>query len=147
MPLLLALMGTAFAAPADLAAWSARTGLALSAPTAGATQQTPEGLALVGAGESLLLSDAHGADALDAALASMWAPFVEMGIARPTPSDQPCIVAGVATTCRSATVEVAPGAALHLLAGRPADADWLLVCLDRDRSQPGPCGSHIQPAP
>jgi hypothetical protein len=146
LPILLALLGAALAAPADLTAWSARTGLALSAPARGATQQTPEGLALVGSGESLLLADAKGDGALDAALAAMWAPFVEMGIARPTPTDRACMVAGRATTCRSATVQVAPGAALHLLAGKPEGADWLLVCLDRDPARPGPCGTHIGPA-
>ena len=146
MPLLLALLGAATAAPADLTAWSARTGLALSSPTVGATQQTPDGLALVGAGESLLLADSKGDGALDTALAAMWAPFVEMGIARPTPTDEACVVGGVPTTCRSAVVEVAPGATLHLLAGQPDGADWLLVCLDRDPARPGPCGTHIGPA-
>ena len=68
MNLLLAMMGLALAAPPDLAAWAARTGLPLSIPAGGTVQQTPEGLALVGAGESMLLTDGAGPAALDAAL-------------------------------------------------------------------------------
>lgn len=147
MILACALLGAAMGAPPALDAWSARTGLALSVPLGGAAQPTADGLALVGAGESLLLADAAEQDALDTALASMWSPFVEMGIPRPAPTDRPCRVLGVPSICRTATIQVAPGAALDLLAGRPAGADWLLVCLDRDPERPGPCGAHITATP
>lgn len=147
MPLLLALTSLALAAPPDLAAWATRTGLPLQRPATGAVQQTPDGLALVGAGESLLLADGSGPAALDAALAAMWAPFVASGIARPTPTDAPCAVGPTPATCRSASLEVAPGATLHLLAGQPADADWLLVCLDRAPERPGACAGLLEQRP
>lgn len=139
------LTGVALASPTDLAAWSARTGLELAVPAGGHVQDTPDGVALVGAGESLLLTDGKGTEGADAALARMWAPFVATGVATPIPAAVPCQVGDTATTCRSATLEIAPGATLSLLAGQPAGADWVVVCLDRDPTRPGVCAGRITP--
>jgi len=142
-----AMLLTAFAlaAPSELAAWSARTGLELAVPPGGHVQDTPDGLALVGSGESLLLTDGKGIEGADAALARMWAPFVASGVATPTPAEVACQVGDTATTCRSARLEIAPGATLALLAGQPPGADWVLVCLDRDPRRPGVCAGLIVP--
>ena len=139
------LTGVVLAAPPELAAWTARTGLELAVPPGGHVQDTPDGLALVGPGESLLLTDGQGSAGADAALSRLWAPFVASGIAAPTPADAPCRIRDAAATCRSATLEVAPGATLGLIAGQPPGADWVLVCLDRDPRRPGVCAGVIVP--
>lgn len=146
LPLLI-LPALAFASADLLAAWSARTGLDLTANPGANAQDTPDGLALVGSGESLLFAEGTGSGAADGALAKMWAPFVATGIAAPTPTDVACRIGDRDATCRGATLAVAPGANLHLLAGQPEGADWLLVCLDRDLARPGPCSGRIVRTP
>ena len=147
MTLLPLLTATALGAPPDLSAWSSRTGLELAAPADGHVQETPDGTAIVGAGESLLLTTGQGPQRLDAALDSMSAPFVASGIAAPDPVDVPCEVAGRKATCRAIDLTIAPGATLHLLAGQPHDADWLMVCLDRDPKRAGVCAGRIARTP
>jgi len=153
MTFLLALLAPWAAAapgPADLSAWSSRVGVALPMPEA--LRDEAGGLALLAPGESLLLvpapTDAAAArGALDAALAAQAAPFAELGIAMGPATDRACVIAGRPGACRAATVEVAPGAALSLTAGRLDGADWLLVCLDRRADAPGPCGALLTVSP
>ena len=89
----------------------------------------------------------QGTRRLDAALNSMSAPFVASGIAAPDPVDVPCEVAGRKATCRATELTIAPSATLHLLAGQPHDADWLMVCLDRDPKRVGVCAGRIARTP
>jgi hypothetical protein len=157
MTLLLALLtpwSAAAPGPTDLTAWSSRVGVDLPMPEA--LRAEAGGLALLAPGESLLLVPADAAASaeaaratLDAALAAQAAPFAELGIAMGPAIEQACVIAGRPGACRAATVEVAPGAALSLTAGRLDGADWLLVCLDRRADAPGPCGDllSLSPAP
>lgn len=149
-PVLALLMPLAVAAPgpADLAAWSARVGVTLPPPEA--LRDEAGGLALLAPGESLLLVPADTpADrtTLDAALAAQAAPFAELGIAMGPATDRACEIAGSPGACRHASVEVAPGAALSLTAGRIQGADWMLVCLDRRPDAPGPCAALLSVPP
>lgn len=143
MTSILLTLGLALAAPPDLSAWAKRSNLPLAVPDGGSVQQTADGLALVGAGESLLVSAGEGEAALDAALASMWAPFVEAGIRAPTVVEEACTIQGTPAACRGAKLTVGPGAELHLLAAQKPGTDWLLVCLDRAIDRPGVCTPYV----
>lgn len=144
---ILAILGFALAAPPGLSAWALRSELPLAVPDGGSVQQTEDGLALVGAGESLLVAAGEGQAALDAALASMWAPFVQAGIRAPAVVDEACTIRGAPAACRGATLAVGPGAELHLLAAQKPGVDWLLVCLDRAIDRPGVCTPYVVRTP
>ena len=134
----------------SLSTWSTRTGVALASIPDTRAQDGGDG-SLVGAGRgtSLLLSTDVAPGAARRALDAQLAPFLAAGIAAPPVTDTPCTVAGQASTCLTATLQVAPGASMRLLAGH-ADVDgWTAVCLDRkgvDR-WPAPCDGVIGQQP
>jgi hypothetical protein len=133
-------------APA-LGPWEAALGL----PLAGRGEARAEGagLVLLGPGESLLLRPvdpaATDAAALEAALDEQLAPFRGAGLKPGAAEGAACAVAGQPGRCLSARVEVGPGAALAVRAGRRPGAPWVAVCLDRRPQEAGPCAGLLDP--
>ena len=134
-------------AAAPLESWRARTGWGLEMTPGVVPQPTESGLALVGRGQSLVLENAPASAPLDAVLETLWAPFVAAGIAPPVVEDASCLMVGKPALCRRARIEVAAGAHLELVAGRPDGADWVVVCMDRGTAKNGVCKDHLELAP
>ena len=135
-------------AAAELARWEQALGLPLAGR--GEARREGGGLLLLGPGESLLLqqiSDAAALDAaaLEAALEGQLAPFRAAGLKPSAPEAGACAVAGQPGRCLRARVDVAPGAALAVVAGRRPGAAWLALCLDRQPDRPGPCAGVLGP--
>ena len=142
--LFFAAIGLASAQTPLLDTWMTRTGLSLQ-PTAGVQVQPAEGgMALVGAGVSLLLAPAHEKSPLEAALKGQVAPFEQAGGKASTPISVPCSLGGAPASCLEAVVEVAPGASMRLLAAHRKGADWSAVCLQRRKASTALCDAVIQ---
>lgn len=127
-----------------LQTWTTRTGLSLAVPEKGHLQPAEGGVALVGSGISLLLSPASGDTPLQAAIDAQLAPFLITGSPKPTPRKLSCTLGGKPATCLEATVEVAPGASLRLLAGHRPNTDWTAVCLQRAKADTALCDAVLK---
>lgn len=141
------LLLAALASDPLLQTWTTRTGLSLAVPEEGHMQPAEGGVALVGSGISLLLSPASGDSPLQAALDAQLAPFLIAGSPKPTPRKLSCTLGGKPATCLEATVEVAPGASLRLLAGHRPNTDWTAVCLQRAKADTSLCDAVLQADP
>lgn len=144
------LLHPALAASPDprVAEWESRTGGALVLDETTRLEPGLGGsLVVAGPGTSLflLLDSSEGAarKALDAQIA----PFTQAGIRAPTVAEVACTVAGTAATCLTATLEVAPGAAMRLLAGQSLEDGFTAVCLDRKGAWAAPCQGVISARP
>lgn len=127
-----------------LAAWALRTGVSLATPAHVQPAPDGEGLALVDRKVGLALVPASTESPARSALDAQLAPFLAVGIAAPEVRTVPCRLVGRAAECLAATLDVAPGASLRLLAG--SVGDWAAVCLDRGGAVERICGPVIQRA-
>ena len=144
MTLALLLLLPAFASDPLLESWRTRTGLPLEVPEAVRLQPAEGGIALVGPGVSLLLAPAGGDTPLQAALDAQLAPFLMAGSPAPTPQEGACTLGGQAARCLEATVEVVPGARLHLRAAHRPSTDWVAVCLRRSSASAELCEAVVK---
>lgn len=142
--LLFAAIGVASAQTPLLDTWKTRTGLPLQ-PMAGVQVQPAEGgMALVGAGVSLLLAPAHEKNPLEGALKGQLAPFEQAGGKASAPVSVACTLGGAPASCLEAVVEVAPGASMRVLAAHRTGADWSAVCLQRRKASTALCDAVIE---
>ena len=132
------------AGPLDLNAWSSRIGAPL--PAGVEARVEPDGLLLLGAGETLALTPLRPDElistesvVLGQLLDNHLRAFKTSGIKVPTPRSGACTIAGKAARCLTVRVEVAPGMPLDARVGRVVGADWVASCLDRKTTVPGPC--------
>lgn len=132
----------------DLAAWATRVGVALPTADGVAVQPLPDGVAFVGRGVSLRLSDRiPGADApAAAAVARELEPFAQAGLTASAVAPVACTVAGAPGTCQQATLSMGPGATMTVTAGGPAAGGWVAVCLDRRGAGGPPCAGILDPS-
>lgn len=117
------------ASPADVAAWATRIGVPLAVPDGVQALVVDGGLVLADRGQALVIEPVAGDDPVAAALDRQARPFLEAGVPRPAFTEAPCRVAGVVATCKEATLVVAPGSSLRLLAGQ--GTGFTAICLDR----------------
>lgn len=125
-----------------LAVWALRTGVTLATPAHVQPAPDGEGLALVDRKVGLALVPAAAETPARSALDAQLAPFLAAGVPAPEVLTVPCRLVGAPAECLAATLEVAPGASLRLLAG--SAADWAAVCLDRGGAVDRICGPVIQ---
>ena len=139
--------GLATAGNPLLETWNTRTGLTLHAADGVQVQPAEGGVALVGRGVSLLLAPAKGDAPARSALEGQLAPFLMAGATAPKASSTACTIGGQAASCLEATIEMAPGASMRILAGHRSDADWTVVCLQRSQAASALCDGVLQVVP
>ncbi len=157
LSLLLSLCAAAAAPPSsssppaapDLAAWSARLGVALATEPTVVVQPLPSGVALVGPGQSLALVEVpEEAAPVATALGPLLDPFAAAGLPLSAPVQRPCRLAGTPTACTQVTVTVGPGQQLVATAAPAPQGRWVAVCLDRRAGARGACTGVVElPAP